>query len=69
MEKILDFRNRSYSDVSGKYQNMEKALKHQRRLGLGKVREFHFQSGKSRKNEKSHGKVRENQSFSEKVAS
>ena len=34
MKKILDFRNRSYSDVSGKYQNMEKPLKHQRRLGL-----------------------------------
>ena len=33
-EEILDFRNRSYSDVSGKYQNMEKPLKHQRRLGL-----------------------------------
>ena len=38
--------------------------------GQGKVREFHFQSGKSRKNEKkSHGKVRENQSFPHKVAS
>ena len=24
MKKILDFRNRSYSDVSGKYQNMKK---------------------------------------------
>ena len=34
MKKILDFRNRSYSDVSGKYQNMEKPLQHQRRLGL-----------------------------------
>ena len=34
MKKILDFGNRSYSDVSGKYQNMEKPLKHQRRLGL-----------------------------------
>ena len=34
MKKILDFRNRSYSDVSGKYQNMEKPLKHQRRLRL-----------------------------------
>ena len=37
--------------------------------GQGKVREFHFQSGKSRKNEKSHGKVMENQSFRKKVAS
>ena len=27
--------------------------------GQGKVREFHFQSGKFRTNEKSHGKVRE----------
>ena len=35
----------------------------------GNVREFHFQSGKSRKNEKSHGKVRENQSFPKKVSS
>ena len=34
MKKILDFGNKSYSDVSGKYQNMEKPLKHQRRLGL-----------------------------------
>ena len=34
VKKILDFRNRSYSDVSGKYQNIEKPLKHQRRLGL-----------------------------------
>ena len=33
-EKILYFRNRSYSGASGKYQNMEKPLKHQRRLGL-----------------------------------
>ena len=31
--------------------------------GQGKVREFHFQSGKFRKNEKSHGKVREFQKF------
>ena len=30
----MDFRNRSYSDVSGKYQKKEKPLKHQRRLGL-----------------------------------
>ena len=37
MKKILDFRYRSYSDVSGKYQNMEKPLKHQRRLGLGSL--------------------------------
>ena len=37
MKKILDFPNRSYSDVSGKYQNMEKPLKHQRRLGLIKA--------------------------------
>ena len=36
--------------------------------GLGKVREFHFQSGKFRKNEKSQGKVRELQKFSKKVA-
>ena len=34
MKKILDFRNKSYSNVSGIYQNMEKPLKHQRRLGL-----------------------------------
>ena len=27
--------------------------------GQGKVRELHFQSGKFKKNEKSHGKVRE----------
>ena len=35
MKKILDFRTRSYSDVISKYQNMEKRLKYQRRLGLG----------------------------------
>ena len=34
MKKILGFRNRSYSDVSGKNQNKEKSLKHQRRLRL-----------------------------------
>ena len=33
-EENSGFCNRSYSDVSGKYQNMEKPLKHQRRLGL-----------------------------------
>ena len=31
--------------------------------GQGKVREIQFQSGKFRKNEKSHGKVREFQKF------
>ena len=31
--------------------------------GQGKVREFHFQSGKFRKNEKSHRSVREFQKF------
>ena len=31
--------------------------------GQGKVREFHFQSGKFRKLKKSHGKVREFQNF------
>ena len=35
--------------------------------GQGKVREFHFQSGKFRKNEKSHGKVREFQNFPKKM--
>ena len=35
--------------------------------GQGKVREFHFQSGKFRKNEKSHGKVREFQKFKKKL--
>ena len=34
--------------------------------GQGKVREFHFQSGKFRKNEKSHGKVKEFQKFPKK---
>ena len=40
MKKILDFRNRSYSDVSGKYQNMEKPLKHQRRLGISATKRY-----------------------------
>ena len=35
--------------------------------GLGKVRELHFQSGKFKKNEKSHGKVREFQNFPKKM--
>ena len=35
--------------------------------GQGKVRELHFQSGKFRKNEKSHGKVREFQNFPKKM--
>ena len=33
----------------------------------GKVRELHFQSGKFKKNEKSHGKVREFQNFHKKM--
>ena len=37
--------------------------------GQGKVREFHIQSGKFRKNEKSHGKVREFQKLKKKNAS
>ena len=46
MKKILDFSNRSYSDVSGKYQNTEKPLKHQRRLGLvvEKHKKYHRQN-------------------------
>ena len=35
--------------------------------GQEKVREFHFQSGKFRKNEKSHGKVREFQKLKKKM--
>ena len=35
--------------------------------GQGKVREYHFQSGNFRKNEKSHGKVREFQNVPKKV--
>ena len=35
--------------------------------GQGKVREFHFQSGKFRKNEKSHRKVREFKKFQKKM--
>ena len=35
--------------------------------GQGKVREFLFQSGKCRKNEKSQGKIREFQNFPKKV--
>ena len=41
----------------------ENILEIKKNSGQGKVREFHFQSGKSRKNEQSHGKFRENQSF------
>ena len=35
--------------------------------GQGKVRELHFQSGKFKKNEKSHGTVREFQNFPKKM--
>ena len=35
--------------------------------GQGKVREQHFQSGKFKNNEKSHGKVREFQNFPKKM--
>ena len=35
--------------------------------GQGKVRELHFQSGKFKRNEKSHGKVREFQNFPKKM--
>ena len=35
--------------------------------GQGKVRELHFQSGKFKKNEKNHGKVREFQNFPKKM--
>ena len=35
--------------------------------GQGKVRELHFQAGKFKKNEKSHGKVREFQNFPKKM--
>ena len=35
--------------------------------GQVKVRELHFQSGKFKKNEKSHGKVREFQNFPKKM--
>ena len=35
--------------------------------GQGKVRELQFQSGKFKKNEKSHGKVREFQNFPKKM--
>ena len=35
--------------------------------GQGKVRELHFQSGKLKKNEKSHGKVREFRNFPKKM--
>ena len=35
--------------------------------GQGKVRELHFQSGKFKKNEKSHGKVMEFQNFPKKM--
>ena len=35
--------------------------------GQGKVRDFHFQSGKFRINEKSQGKVREFQKFQKKL--
>ena len=35
--------------------------------GQGKVRELHFQSGKFKKYEKSHGKVREFQNFPNKM--
>ena len=46
---------------------MEKILEKEKTLCQGKVMEFHFQSEKFRKNDKSHGKVREFQNFSKKM--
>ena len=45
----------------------EKVLENKKIPGEGKVRELHFQSGKFKKNEKSHGKVREFQNFPKKM--
>ena len=45
----------------------EKVLEKKNVPGQGKVREFHFQSGKFRKNEKSQGKVREFQKIKKKL--
>ena len=45
----------------------KKFWKMKKNPGQGKVREFHFQSGKFRKIEKSQGKVREIQNFPKKL--
>ena len=45
----------------------EKVLENEKFPGQGKVRELHFQSGKFKTNEKSHGKVREFQNFPKKM--
>ena len=45
----------------------EKVLEMKNFPGQGKVRELYFQSGKFKKNEKSHGKVREFQNFPKKM--
>ena len=47
----------------------ENILENRKNPGQGKVREFHFQSGKSRKNEKSHVKSEKIKIFQKKVAS
>ena len=45
----------------------EKVLGNEKFSRSGKIRELHFQSGKFKKNEKSHGKVREFQNFPKKM--
>ena len=52
---------------SGLPRSGKKFLKMKNFPGQGKVRELHFQSGKFKKNEKSHGKVREFQNFLKKM--
>ena len=53
--------------ISGLPRSGKKFWKMKKIPGQGKVRELHFQSGKFKKNEKSHGKVREFQNFPKKM--
>ena len=54
-------------ELSGLPRSGKKFWKMKKFPGQGKVRELHFQSGKFKKNDKSHGKVREFQNFPKKM--
>ena len=53
--------------VPGLPRSGKKFWKMKKNPGQGKVKELHFQSGKFKNNEKSHGKVREFQNFPKKM--
>ena len=59
--------NEAATNSAGLPRSGKKFWKMKKFPGEGKVRELHFQSGKFKKNEKSHGKVREFKNFPKKM--